>query len=137
MRSYREAREYVERLLEIAEQGGEVEAVGKELEELRQTVESSAAVYQELERARRGAKRAVVEIAVPLTAEQEARLAEALEQLLGAPMVIEQQNNPEIIGGLRVIVDDTVIDNTLRGRLQGMLASVHQAPVDTDTGDVQ
>ena len=135
MRSYREAREYVERLLEIAEKGGEVEVVGKELEQLREVVEGSAAVYRQLDYERRGVRIAVVETAVPLTSEQEARLTQALEQLLGTPVVIEQQSNPEIIGGLRVTVDDTIIDNSLRGRLQGMLASIHQAPVSTDAID--
>lgn len=131
----REAREYIQTLLEIAEQGGEVEAVGRELEQLREAVQTSAAVYEQIELERRGAKRAVVETVVPLSAEQENRLAAALEPLAGAPVVIQQETNSEIIGGLRITIDDTIIDNTVRGRLQQMLESIHQAPVSIDSAD--
>ncbi len=131
----REAREYIQTLLDIAEQGGEVDAVGRELEQLREAVQTSAAVYEQIELERRGAKRAVVETVVPLSAEQESRLAAALEPLAGAPVVIQQEANSEIIGGLRITIDDTIIDNTVRGRLQQMLESIHQAPVSIDSAD--
>lgn len=136
MPSYREAHEYIQTLLEIAEQGGEVAAVGRELQQLREAVQSSAAVYEQLELERRGAKRAVVETVVPLSAEQECRLAAALEPLVGAPVVIQQETNSDIIAGLRITIDDIVIDNTIRGRLQQMLESIHQSPVSIDSTDM-
>ncbi len=128
MGSIREARQYVKRLLEIAEQGGDVEAVGRELRELREVMESSAVVSQQVEYERQGIKQAVVETTVPLTGEQQQRLSAAIQKLLGGPVAIQQQTNPEIIGGLRITVDDVVIDNSLRGQLARMLQVVHQAP---------
>ena len=128
MGSIREARQYVERLLRIAEQGGDVEAVGQELRQLREVMESSAVVSQQVEYERQGIKQAVVETTIPLTGEKQQRLSVALQKLLGAPVAIQQQTNPEIIGGLRITVDDLVIDNSLRGRLAQMLQAVHQAP---------
>ncbi len=132
MGSIREARQYVERLLRIAEQGGDVEAVGRELRQLREVMESSAVVSQQVEYERQGIKQAVVETTVPLTGEKQQRLSAALEKLLGAPVAIQQQTNPEIIGGLRITVDDLIIDNSLRGRLAQMLQAVHQAPAPTE-----
>ena len=134
MPSIREGREHIERLLEIAEAGGEAEAVGQELLELRDVVENSAALYQELDYERRGVRRARVEAAVALSSEQQARLQSALAKLFAAPVVIEQQVTPDIIAGVRVTVGDSVIDNTVQGRLRRMLASIHQAPVPEDLG---
>ena len=134
MPSTRDAREYIEKLLAIAEEGGEVEAVGKELLELREVVDTSAAVYQELDYQRRGVLRARVETAVPLSPEQQARLQAALEKIFAAPVALEQQINADIIAGLRVTIGDSVIDNSLRRRLQRMVESIHQAPVAEDLG---
>ena len=132
MPSIREGREHIERLLEIAEAGGEAEAVGQELLELRDVVESSAALYQELDYERRGVRRARVEAAVALSSEQQARLQSALAKLFAAPVVMEQQVTPDIIAGVRVTVGDSVIDNTVQGRLRRMLASIREAPVAVD-----
>ena len=75
-----------------------------------------------------------MEAAVALSSEQQARLQSALAKLFAAPVVIEQQVTPDIIAGVRVTVGDSVIDNTVQGRLRRMLASIHQAPVPEDLG---
>ena len=132
MPSIRDAQEYIEKLLKIAGESGEVEAVGEELLELREVVDNSAALYRELDYQRRGVRRARVEVAMPLGSDQQARLQVCLEKIFNAPVVIEQQINPEIIAGLRLTVGDSVIDNSVRGRMQRMLESIRQAPVAAD-----
>jgi hypothetical protein len=63
-------------------------------------------------------ERATVRVAEPLTSQEQARLQAALERYFKRPIQIEEELTPEIIGGVWVRVGDTVIDGSLRGRLE-------------------
>ncbi len=58
-----------------------------------------------------------VRAAAPLSDEEQAQLAQALQQKTGRMVVLEVTIEPELIGGLYVRYGDTVVDGTLRSRL--------------------
>ncbi len=61
---------------------------------------------------------AEVRSAVPLTDEQRTRLAEALGQATGKTIELKVVVDPSVLGGLVAQVGDTVIDGSVRSRLE-------------------
>ena len=61
---------------------------------------------------------AEVRTAVPLTTEQKAALAEALNQATGFTVEIKAIVDPAVIGGVLAKVGDVVIDGSVRGKLE-------------------
>ena len=72
-------------------------------------VERAAAAEEP--RRRRGA------LAVPLTADQQDRLKAALANATGKDVTLKVVVDPSVLGGLVATVGDTVIDGTVRTRL--------------------
>ena len=60
---------------------------------------------------------AVVRSAIDLTDDQKARLAAALQQAVGRPVDVRVVIDPSVLGGLVAQVGDTVIDGSVRRRL--------------------
>src|SRR5205807_9390053 len=60
---------------------------------------------------------AEVRSAIPLDGEQQRRLTEALERATGKQVELKVIIDPGVIGGLVARVGDTVIDGTVRRRL--------------------
>ncbi len=73
--------------------------------------------YLALAAAQRSRAVATVRVAVPLTAEQTARLQNALNKQLGRPVSMHVVVDPAVLGGVRVEVGDEVIDGTVASRL--------------------
>jgi F-type H+-transporting ATPase subunit delta len=71
----------------------------------------------ELAVARRGEVVAHVTAAATLSDDQRNRLTEVLSRIYGHPVSIQLQIEPEILGGLRIAVNDEVIDGSLSSRL--------------------
>jgi F-type H+-transporting ATPase subunit delta len=65
-----------------------------------------------------GVIKAEVWAAVPLTSQEETRLRAALAAAFHADPVVTVAVHPELIGGLRVRVKDTVIDGSIRTALK-------------------
>jgi F-type H+-transporting ATPase subunit delta len=61
---------------------------------------------------------AEVRSAVPLTEDQQARLAEALGKATGKTLEVKVVVDPSVLGGLVAQVGDTVIDGSVRTRLE-------------------
>lgn len=61
---------------------------------------------------------AVATTAVPLTPEQTERLTQSLQKLTGKTVQLTAVVDPAIIGGTVVRMGDTVIDGSVRGRLE-------------------
>jgi F-type H+-transporting ATPase subunit delta len=61
---------------------------------------------------------AEVRSAVPLTDDQQARLAEALGKATGKTLEVKVVVDPSVLGGLVAQVGDTVIDGSVRTRLE-------------------
>jgi F-type H+-transporting ATPase subunit delta len=79
-------------------------------------------VYQQLVDEAEGVLRAFVTTPVPMPQEQAQRLAEALSRWMETDVVIDASVDPETIGGIVVRVGDRVLDASLRGRLERILA---------------
>lgn len=82
------------------------------------------AVYEE-ERAR-AEKRQKVEVvsAYKLTARFETLIADAMKKRLGCEVDVDSRIDRSLIGGVIIRAGDTVIDASLRGRLQGLAAAL-------------
>ncbi|MHA3724512.1 F0F1 ATP synthase subunit delta [Leucobacter sp. HY1910] len=67
-----------------------------------------------------GCDLATVTVAAPLSAQQQARLASALERTAGRTVKITTVIDPSVIGGIRVQITDDVIDGSIRSRLDDL-----------------
>jgi F-type H+-transporting ATPase subunit delta len=67
---------------------------------------------------------AEVRSAIPLTDDQKTRLAAALNQATGKSVEIKVVVDPDVLGGLVAQVGDTVIDGTVRTRLEQLRAAI-------------
>ena len=74
--------------------------------------------YLELASRRRDELAALVTVATPLTEQQSARLRSALEQHYGKSVTLQVVQDPTVMGGIRVQVDDEVVDGTVLRRLE-------------------
>jgi F-type H+-transporting ATPase subunit delta len=70
--------------------------------------------------ASRGAVDGVVESALALGAEDIAQLAVAIGSQIGKEILLENRINSDLVGGVRVLVDNKLIDFSVKGRLAGL-----------------
>mgnify|MGYP002395231057 CR=1 FL=1 len=63
---------------------------------------------------------AVVDVAKPLNAAQKSSIEALLVSRFGRPHYIAEQVNPEVVGGARIRVGDTIIDGSIAHRLQDL-----------------
>ncbi|HZQ85934.1 MAG TPA: ATP synthase F1 subunit delta [Acidimicrobiales bacterium] len=79
-----------------------------------------AIVDEFVAKAAEGRKEAVAEVrtAFPLDAERQARLAEALGRATGKNVTVKVIIDPTVLGGVVARVGDTVIDGSVRSRLE-------------------
>jgi F-type H+-transporting ATPase subunit delta len=79
-----------------------------------------------VQRAAAERRREVAEVrsAIMLDAEQQRRLTEALEKATGKQIELKVIQDPSVIGGLVARVGDTVIDGTIRRRLEQLRESL-------------
>ena len=75
---------------------------------------------------KRGAVKAVVRTARPLSAEAQKQLAAKLKTFAGKDVEIDIKEDPELIGGVSVKIGDWVLDSSLRGQLRRMKESIYQ-----------
>ena len=80
-----------------------------------------AHVFDDLADRYAGVVRMTVETAVPLTDAQHARLAAKLGGLAqGRKVEVEAKVSPELLGGVRLRVRDSVVDGSVAARLKGL-----------------
>lgn len=71
-----------------------------------------------------GKEVAVVRSAIDLTDDQKTRLAAALQTAVGKPVDVRVVIDPSVLGGLVAQVGDTVIDGTVRRRLDQLKQAI-------------
>ena len=79
-----------------------------------------AAQFHALKNAQSGLSDAVVFSAFPIDAAALADLAVTLEKRFGRKLAVSQSLEPGLIGGVRVVVGDEVLDTSVKARLEKM-----------------
>jgi F-type H+-transporting ATPase subunit delta len=80
--------------------------------------------FQSLVRARQGVSEATVYSAFPVDAAQLADIQGALEKRFGRKLKLQVQVDAELIGGVRVVVGDEVLDTSVKARLERMKSAL-------------
>lgn len=80
--------------------------------------------FEQLRRAREGRMDVRVVSAKPLSADEQAKLVDALGKRLGKVITLANEIDESLIGGAIVYAGDLVIDGSMRGRLQGLANAV-------------
>jgi F-type H+-transporting ATPase subunit delta len=88
----------------------------RRLDALAQMVE----VFADTVREDNGEVLANVQTATKLLKTQQTALKKMLEGFTGKKVELDVQQNPEILGGLKIIVDGTMVDASMQGRLDRM-----------------
>jgi F-type H+-transporting ATPase subunit delta len=76
--------------------------------------------FREMKNAQSGSSDAVVYSAFPIPADQLAEVAQALEKRFGRKLNVKVQEDASLIGGIRVVVGDEVLDTSVKARLEQM-----------------
>lgn len=77
-------------------------------------------LFKELVAADKGVNSGVVESAAPLKDDQLANIKAVLEKRFKTKLALEPRIVPELIGGLRIQVGNTLIDDSIRNRLNNL-----------------
>ena len=76
--------------------------------------------FRALMNARSGTSDAIVYSAFPIEPQALADVSSALEKRFGRKLNLTVQQQPELIGGIRVVVGDEVLDTSVKARLEQM-----------------
>ena len=79
-----------------------------------------ATQFREMKNAQSGSSDAVVYSAFPIAAGQLGAVAQALEKRFGRKLNVTVQEDTSLIGGIRVVVGDEVLDTSVKARLEQM-----------------
>ncbi|MEO7336006.1 MAG: F0F1 ATP synthase subunit delta [Caldimonas sp.] len=83
-----------------------------------------ATQYHALVNGRSGTSDAVVQSAFPIEPQQLGDVVSALERRFGRKLNASVVIDPELIGGIRVVVGDEVLDTSIKARLEQMKAAL-------------
>ncbi len=84
----------------------------------------AAAQFRLLKNAAGGASDAVVYSAFPIDAQALQEVAATLEQRFGRKLTTRVEIDPALIGGIRAVVGDEVLDTSIKARLEQMKAAL-------------
>jgi F-type H+-transporting ATPase subunit delta len=76
--------------------------------------------FRAMKNAQGGSSDAVVYSAFPIAPDALGRVAQALEKRFGRKLNLTVQEDPSLIGGIRVVVGDEVLDTSVKARLEQM-----------------
>ncbi len=79
-----------------------------------------AAQYQALVNASSGSSDALIQSAFPIDGAQLAEVSASLEKRFGRKLNTQVEVQPDLIGGIRVVVGDEVLDTSVKARLEQM-----------------
>jgi F-type H+-transporting ATPase subunit delta len=81
---------------------------------------------QELREQQLGLVRATVRTALPLDEQQRQAIAQRLGQTLGHQVVLDEQVDPSLLGGIMIRVGDQVYDGSVEGKMSALRSAVNQ-----------
>jgi F-type H+-transporting ATPase subunit delta len=76
--------------------------------------------YRKLQQAQRGAEPLTLTSAHPLSSQELAAMVERLERLYRKKFDVKHVVDPQVIGGVRVLMGDRRVDGTVSGRLEAL-----------------
>ena len=79
-----------------------------------------ATQFRALKNAQSGSSDAVVYSAFPISVDELADVKGSLEKRFGRKLNVSVESQPELIGGIRVVVGDEVLDTSVKARLEQM-----------------
>ncbi|MEY4652812.1 MAG: hypothetical protein RI884_1393 [Pseudomonadota bacterium] len=79
-----------------------------------------ASQFRALKNAQSGTSDAVVYSAFPISADDLSKVSAALEKRFGRKLSVSVQEDTSLIGGIRVVVGDEVLDTSVKSRLEQM-----------------
>lgn len=82
----------------------------------------------------RGAVEGVVQSARALGDEELAELREALGRMLRKDVLLKNEVDPSLVGGVRILVDNRLLDQSVRGRLSGLRRTLLETRVASARG---
>ena len=82
------------------------------------------ALFEELKREQEGVLEAQITSAFALDDEQQSRLVRRLESKYQRKVSAQVSVDPQLIGGVKIVVGDKVLDATVRGKLDAMAAAL-------------
>ncbi len=88
-------------------------------------------VFNDLLREYRGEVVAEVRTALPLTEEERAKVVQRLQEITGKRVLLTETVDPSLIGGMRIVFGDKLLDLSVRGHLERIrerLRQVYLAP---------
>jgi F-type H+-transporting ATPase subunit delta len=83
-----------------------------------------AAQYRTLKNSQAGSSDAIVYSAFPIASASLAEVAGTLEKRFGRKLNLTVQQDPSLIGGIRVVVGDEVLDTSVKARLEQMKSAL-------------
>lgn len=83
-----------------------------------------AVQFRALVNSRNGSSDAIVHSAFPMEPSALAELSVVLEKRFGRKLNLSEQLDPSLIGGVRVVVGDEVLDTSVKARLEQMKAAL-------------
>ena len=83
--------------------------------------------FRALMNARSGSSDAIVYSAFPIEPQALAQVSGALEKRFGRKLNLSVQQEPDLIGGIRVVVGDEVLDTSVKARLEQMKVALSAA----------
>ena len=84
-----------------------------------------AAIYAKLAAEKRGAAKAHVRTAAPLSPDAQQQLAVKLKKFTGKDIELDVKEDSELIGGITVKIGDWVLDSSLHGQLRRLRESLY------------
>ncbi|MCX7967785.1 MAG: ATP synthase F1 subunit delta [Armatimonadetes bacterium] len=85
-----------------------------------------AKVFSDIVREYRGEVVAEVTSAVPLTDSERAMTIQRLQEITGKKVLLSEKVDPSIVGGMRIIVGDKLLDLSLKGHLERIRERLRQ-----------
>ncbi len=80
--------------------------------------------YENLKREHEGVLEARIISALPMSDQQVTQLVSALETKYQRKVTAKVQTDAQLIGGVKIVIGDKVIDGTVRGKLDAMAAAL-------------
>ena len=81
-------------------------------------------LFEDLKREQEGTLEAKIISALPIGEAEVKPLVAALEAKYKRKVVVSVETDPSLIGGVKIVVGDKVIDATVRGKLDSMAAAL-------------